>query len=201
MKVVILAGGLGSRLSEETVLRPKPMVEIGGRPILWHIMKLYSHHGLTDFVICLGYKGHMIKEFFANYEDFWADLNTMVQESGENLLDDPKGLSKARQMFESMTGYYPENPGGWLMLALAQYKSNLAKEGDLSVAAFDKAVAAAGDIGTLPKDQKKLLKNALIRYADHLVSKGQRDRAKKYAAIGRDHFMEEADFKGMWESL
>jgi hypothetical protein len=141
------------------------------------------------------------KQFFANYEDYWADLNTMVQESGENLLDDPKGLSKARQMFESMTGYYPENPGGWLMLALAQYKSNLAKEGDLSVAAFDKAVAAAGDIGTLPKDQKKLLKNALIRYADHLVSKGQRDRAKKYAALGRDHFMEEADFKGMWESL
>jgi glucose-1-phosphate cytidylyltransferase len=74
MKVVILAGGLGSRLSEETVLRPKPMVEIGGRPILWHIMKLYSHHGLTDFVICLGYKGHMIKEFFANYVLHSADV-------------------------------------------------------------------------------------------------------------------------------
>lgn len=74
MKVVILAGGLGSRLSEETVLRPKPMVEIGGRPILWHIMKLYSHHGLSDFVICLGYKGHMIKEFFANYVLHSADV-------------------------------------------------------------------------------------------------------------------------------
>ncbi len=67
MQVVILAGGLGSRLSEETVLRPKPMVEIGGRPILWHIMKIYAHHGLTDFVVCLGYKGHVIKEYFANY--------------------------------------------------------------------------------------------------------------------------------------
>jgi glucose-1-phosphate cytidylyltransferase len=67
MKVVILAGGLGSRLSEETVARPKPMVEIGGRPILWHIMKIYAAHGLTDFVICLGYKGEVIKEYFANY--------------------------------------------------------------------------------------------------------------------------------------
>jgi glucose-1-phosphate cytidylyltransferase len=64
---VILAGGLGTRLSEETVIRPKPMVELGGRPILWHIMKLYSHFGINDFVICLGYKGYTIKEYFANY--------------------------------------------------------------------------------------------------------------------------------------
>ncbi len=67
MKAVILAGGLGSRLSEQTELRPKPMVEIGDRPILWHIMKLYAVHGVTDFVVCLGYKGYVIKEFFANY--------------------------------------------------------------------------------------------------------------------------------------
>src|SRR4030081_222868 len=67
MKVVILAGGLGTRLSEETTIRPKPMVEIGGRPILWHIMKIYAQHGLTDFVICLGYKGYVVKEYFANY--------------------------------------------------------------------------------------------------------------------------------------
>ena len=67
MKTVILAGGRGSRLSEETELRPKPMVEIGGRPILWHIMKIYGHYGFRDFVICLGYKGHLIKEYFANY--------------------------------------------------------------------------------------------------------------------------------------
>jgi glucose-1-phosphate cytidylyltransferase len=67
MKAVILAGGLGSRLSEETVIKPKPLVEIGGRPILWHIMKIYAAHGINDFVICLGYKGHMIKEYFANY--------------------------------------------------------------------------------------------------------------------------------------
>jgi glucose-1-phosphate cytidylyltransferase len=67
MKAVILAGGLGSRLSEETTVRPKPMVEIGGKPILWHIMKIYASHGVEEFVICLGYKGYVIKEFFANY--------------------------------------------------------------------------------------------------------------------------------------
>ena len=67
MKAVILAGGLGTRLSEETDLKPKPMVEIGGKPILWHIMKIYSAHGVNDFIICCGYKGYMIKEYFANY--------------------------------------------------------------------------------------------------------------------------------------
>lgn len=67
MKAVILAGGLGTRLSEETSIKPKPMVEIGGMPILWHIMKMYSHHGINDFVICCGYKGYVIKEYFANY--------------------------------------------------------------------------------------------------------------------------------------
>jgi len=67
LKTVILAGGLGTRLSEETVIRPKPMVELGGRPILWHIMKLYAHFGINDFVVCLGYKGYTIKEYFANY--------------------------------------------------------------------------------------------------------------------------------------
>ncbi|HOT28381.1 MAG TPA: glucose-1-phosphate cytidylyltransferase [Candidatus Ozemobacteraceae bacterium] len=74
MKVVILAGGLGTRLSEETTVKPKPMVEIGGRPILWHIMKLYSSYGLNEFVICCGYKGYMIKEFFANYFMHMSDL-------------------------------------------------------------------------------------------------------------------------------
>jgi glucose-1-phosphate cytidylyltransferase len=67
MKAVILAGGLGSRISEETETRPKPMIEIGGRPILWHIMKMYAAHGIDEFVVCLGYKGYVIKEFFANY--------------------------------------------------------------------------------------------------------------------------------------
>jgi len=74
MKAVILAGGLGTRISEETSVRPKPMVEIGGRPILWHILKMYSQHGIFDFVICLGYKGYVIKEYFANYFLHTADV-------------------------------------------------------------------------------------------------------------------------------
>jgi glucose-1-phosphate cytidylyltransferase len=74
MKVVILAGGYGTRLSEETTIRPKPMVEIGGKPILWHIMKLFSAHGMNEFIICCGYKGYMIKEYFANYYLHRADM-------------------------------------------------------------------------------------------------------------------------------
>jgi glucose-1-phosphate cytidylyltransferase len=74
MKVVLLAGGLGTRISEESSLRPKPMIEIGGRPVLWHIMKIYLAHGLRDFVICCGYKGYMIKEYFANYSLHMSDV-------------------------------------------------------------------------------------------------------------------------------
>ena len=74
MKVVILAGGLGTRISEESHLKPKPMIEIGGRPILWHLMKVFSEHGFNDFIICLGYKGYVIKEYFANYVLHNADL-------------------------------------------------------------------------------------------------------------------------------
>jgi glucose-1-phosphate cytidylyltransferase len=74
MKAVILAGGLGTRISEETYLKPKPMIEIGGRPILWHIMKLYSGHGINDFIICVGFKGYVIKEYFANYFLHMSDV-------------------------------------------------------------------------------------------------------------------------------
>jgi glucose-1-phosphate cytidylyltransferase len=81
MKVVILAGGLGSRISEETTLKPKPMVEIGGRPILWHIMKIYSQFGHNDFVICCGYKGYVIKEFFANYFLHTSDVTFHLSEN------------------------------------------------------------------------------------------------------------------------
>jgi glucose-1-phosphate cytidylyltransferase len=74
VKAVILAGGLGTRISEETQIKPKPMIDIGGSPILWHIMKIYSHYGINDFIICLGYKGHTIKEFFANYYLYQSDV-------------------------------------------------------------------------------------------------------------------------------
>lgn len=81
MKAVILAGGLGTRISEETSTRPKPMVEIGGRPILWHIMKIYSAHGINDFVVCCGYKGYVIKEYFANYFLHMSDVTFDMQKN------------------------------------------------------------------------------------------------------------------------
>ena len=81
MKAVILAGGLGTRISEETGLKPKPMVEIGGKPILWHIMKIYSHHGINDFIICCGYRGYVIKEYFANYFLHMSDVTFDIRDN------------------------------------------------------------------------------------------------------------------------
>lgn len=82
MKAVILAGGYGTRISEESGVRPKPMVEIGGKPILWHIMKIYSYYGINEFVICCGYKGHMIKEYFANYCLYNSDVTFDMRKNG-----------------------------------------------------------------------------------------------------------------------
>lgn len=87
MKAVILAGGLGSRLSEETHLKPKPMVEIGGRPILWHLMKCFTAHGITDFVICLGYRGYAVKEFFANYFLHTSDVTFDMRSNRMEVLE------------------------------------------------------------------------------------------------------------------
>jgi glucose-1-phosphate cytidylyltransferase len=84
MKVVILAGGYGTRISEESHLRPKPMIEIGGRPILWHIMKIYASHGFNDFVVCCGYKGYLIKEYFANY---YLHVSDVMFDLGKNRVD------------------------------------------------------------------------------------------------------------------
>ena len=81
MKAVILAGGFGTRISEETDVKPKPMIEIGGKPILWHIMKMYSHHGVNDFIICCGYKGYVIKEYFANYFLHQSDVTFHMDEN------------------------------------------------------------------------------------------------------------------------
>lgn len=107
MKVLILAGGLGTRLSEETDIRPKPMVEIGGRPILWHIMKLYSHYGHTDFVVLLGYKGYFIKEYFANYflhqSDVTIDLATNAMQVLNNA-SEPWKITLLDTGVSSMTG-------------------------------------------------------------------------------------------------
>lgn len=81
MKIVILAGGLGTRISEETAVRPKPMIEIGGKPIIWHIMKIYSHFGFNDFIVCLGYRGYLIKEYFANYFLHMSDVTFHIAEN------------------------------------------------------------------------------------------------------------------------
>ena len=107
MKAVILAGGLGTRLAEETSLRPKPMVEIGEKPILWHIMKIYSAHGINDFIVCLGYKGYMIKEYFANYYMHSADLRVNMATNDIEYLNsqsEPWNVTLVDTGAESQTG-------------------------------------------------------------------------------------------------
>ena len=107
MKAVILAGGLGTRISEETSTRPKPMIEIGGKPILWHIMKIYSAHGVNEFIICLGYKGYLIKEYFANYflhtSDVTFDMQNNKMEVHQNS-SEPWKVTLVDTGDESMTG-------------------------------------------------------------------------------------------------
>jgi glucose-1-phosphate cytidylyltransferase len=107
MKVVILAGGLGTRLSEETVLKPKPMVEIGGMPILWHIMKTYSKYGFNDFVVCLGYKGFVVKEYFANYFLHKSDVTINLKTNSVEVHDtqaEPWKITLVDTGDNSMTG-------------------------------------------------------------------------------------------------
>ena len=107
MKAVILAGGLGTRLSEETSTRPKPMVEIGGKPILWHIMKMYSAHGIHDFVICCGYKGYIIKEYFANYFLHMSDVTLNMRDNTMQVHDkraEPWSVTLVDTGESSMTG-------------------------------------------------------------------------------------------------
>ncbi len=108
MKAVILAGGLGTRISEESHLKPKPMIEIGGKPILWHIMKLYSHYGINDFVICAGYKQHVIKEFFADYYLHCSDITFDFSKGGEmtvnNNVSEPWKVTIVDTGLHTMTG-------------------------------------------------------------------------------------------------
>ncbi|WP_312420599.1 glucose-1-phosphate cytidylyltransferase [Anaerospora hongkongensis] len=108
MKVVILAGGFGTRISEESHLKPKPMIEIGGRPILWHIMKTYSHYGFNDFIICLGYKGYCIKEYFAHYFLHEADVTFDFRMSNQQIihhhLAEPWKVTLVNTGLNSMTG-------------------------------------------------------------------------------------------------
>ena len=107
MKCVILAGGFGTRISEETHLRPKPMVEIGGKPIHWHIVKIYSAYGITDFIICLGYKGYVIKEYFANYFLHMSDVTFDMFENKMHVHQnycEPWKITLVDTGMETMTG-------------------------------------------------------------------------------------------------
>ncbi len=107
MKAVILAGGLGTRISEESHLKPKPMIEIGGRPIIWHVMKIYSHYGINDFIICLGYRGYMIKEYFSNYFLHMSDVTVDLGNNGvtyHNHKAEPWRITLVDTGEDSMTG-------------------------------------------------------------------------------------------------
>jgi glucose-1-phosphate cytidylyltransferase len=108
MKVVILAGGFGTRISEESHLKPKPMIEIGGRPVLWHIMKIYSHYGFNDFIICLGYKGYCIKEYFAHYFLHESDVTFDFKNKNERIIHhhsaEPWTVTLVNTGVETMTG-------------------------------------------------------------------------------------------------
>src|ERR1700693_1833590 len=108
MKVVILAGGFGTRISEESHLKPKPMIEIGGKPILWHIMKIYSFYGFNDFIICLGYKGYYIKEYFAHYVLHESDVTFDFNNNNERIIHqhsaEPWTVTLVNTGLETMTG-------------------------------------------------------------------------------------------------
>lgn len=107
MKVVILAGGLGTRISEESIIKPKPLIEIGGKPIIWHIMKIYSYYGFNDFIICCGYKGYLIKEFFSNYYLHTTDINVDVRKNKISLIrkkSEPWNITLVDTGDNSLTG-------------------------------------------------------------------------------------------------
>src|ERR1700753_3483403 len=119
MKVVLLAGGLGTRLAEETSVRPKPMVEIGGRPILWHILNIYSKHGVNDFIICCGYKGYLIKEYFANY---FLHMSDVTFDMTENRMQVPQSVAEPWRLTLVDTG--DEAGTGGRLRRVAKYLEN-----------------------------------------------------------------------------
>ncbi|MDP4759899.1 MAG: sugar phosphate nucleotidyltransferase, partial [Schleiferiaceae bacterium] len=126
MKAVIFAGGLGTRLSEETATRPKPMVEIGGKPILWHIMKMYSSHGVNDFIVCCGYKGFMIKEYFANYFLHMSDITFDMQDNDMTVHQqraEPWKVTLVCQVRETLKGKRGVGPRlpYWLGMAIGYF--------------------------------------------------------------------------------
>jgi len=139
-------------------------------------------------------------EFFTHYEDYWSELNTVAMETGLFYMDD-KAYSKAKRQFDRMTRYYPENPGAWQLLALSQLRMNLARDAALSMKEYHKAYLAVADVKRLPKDQQRLLREAMLRYTEYLNTKGMRDSARTTIAMGKDHFKEDLEFKALYKSL
>ena len=122
MKAVILAGGLGTRISEESHTRPKPMIEIGGKPILWHVMKQYASHGITEFVICCGYKGYVIKEYFANY---FLHMSDVTFDMSSNSMDVHQQYAENWRVTLVDTGEYTMTGGGLHVLPITCRVSRL----------------------------------------------------------------------------
>ena len=119
MRVAILCGGVGTRLREETEFRPKPLVEVGGRPILWHIMKLYAHHGFRDFVLCLGYRGSMIKEYFLNYEAMNNDFTICLGRASRLEYNDNHEEQNDHSLLQLVDGVNENMTGSDRQLSLA----------------------------------------------------------------------------------
>jgi len=140
------------------------------------------------------------KEFFNNYEDYWSELNTYAMSSGITHYE-MGDYSKARRVFDRMVVYMPENAGAWRMRALCQERMNLKRDATESRKLFDDAYAAIGDPASLPTDQRRLLRQALIMEAEHLLATGQRAEAKAVMALGEDSFMGNAEFKGLFDEL
>lgn len=139
-------------------------------------------------------------EFVNNFEDYWAELNTTSLGVGLAHLD-LEEYSKAKREFDRITGYQPENPGAWQLLALAQAKMRMAREAAESMKSFHKAYDAAGDIENLSPDQRTMLRESLIRYADHLQAAGLRDSARVVTGLGEDYFSENPEFKALVREL
>jgi tetratricopeptide (TPR) repeat protein len=139
-------------------------------------------------------------EFFHEYEDYWEELNTMAMETGLMYLEMGDD-SKARRRFDAMVDYYPENPGAWQMLALAQQKLNLYRDAKESMERFHVAYTAVANIDDLPRDQQQLLRTSLIYYAESMDDQGLRDSAQVVLNLGEEAFMENVEFRSLHEQL
>lgn len=139
-------------------------------------------------------------EYFANYEDYWSELNTVAQEVGLNYFDEG-AYSKAKSQFQRMTRYNPENPGAWRMLALTQSKMKAMRDAAESLKKFDAALDAVPDVAHLPADQRKLLRASLVHSAESLIDQGHLDSARTTVDLGKDYFMENPEFKALYEEL